>query len=170
MFLQVSVCPGGGIPACIAGGIPACLAGLRGVVSQHALQADPPPQQTATAAGGTYPTGMHSCLLFIPKYQKYGKYLRKKQGHIPLNYPRDPKLRPLSWKLVLELSCSGATPLSESRDLPTVYLTKFVVGDVHNFHIDLQSIWKCINLYLFSFHDQNPSELRIPPDYLLQQM
>ena len=33
MFLQVSVCPGGGggIPACLAGGIPACLAaGLQG--------------------------------------------------------------------------------------------------------------------------------------------
>ena len=133
MFLQVSVCPGGGgipaciaggipaclaagggisaciaggipaclaagggIPACIAGGIPACLAaggvgqqggwvhtqgklrGLtrggsmptpggvqahtRGCISQHALRQTPPsPVWTATAAGGTHPTGMHSC-------------------------------------------------------------------------------------------------------------
>ena len=30
-----------------------------GVVSQHALRQTP--QQTATAVGGTYPTGMHSC-------------------------------------------------------------------------------------------------------------
>ena len=30
-------------------------------VSQHALRQTPPPQQTATAAGGTHPTGMHSC-------------------------------------------------------------------------------------------------------------
>ena len=29
-------------------------------VSQHALR-QTPPQQTATAAGGTHPTGMHSC-------------------------------------------------------------------------------------------------------------
>ena len=36
----------------LAGGgcIPAC------------TKADTPPQQTATAAGGTHPTGMHSCL------------------------------------------------------------------------------------------------------------
>ena len=59
MFLQVCVCPQGGIPTCLAGGIPTCLsaglgggipaclaggipacpaAGLWGVVSQHALQ------------------------------------------------------------------------------------------------------------------------------------
>ena len=71
--LQVS---GGG------GGIPACLTGLQahtwgevegsglggspgphpGGVSQHALRQTPPsPMQMATAAGGTHPTGMHSC-------------------------------------------------------------------------------------------------------------
>ena len=34
-----------------------------GGVSQHALrQTRPPPQQTANAADGTHPTGMHSCL------------------------------------------------------------------------------------------------------------
>ena len=34
-----------------------------GVLSQHALrQTLPPPNQTATAAGGTHPTGMHSCI------------------------------------------------------------------------------------------------------------
>ena len=87
MFLHVSVIlfmGGGGIPAYIAGGIPACLAaGMGGVVSQHALQVSrptprgylgphlgggvsqhalrqTPPFPTATAAGGTHPTGMHS--------------------------------------------------------------------------------------------------------------
>ena len=35
----------------------------RGCVSQHALrQTPPPPQQTATAADGTHPNGMYSCL------------------------------------------------------------------------------------------------------------
>ena len=33
---------------------------LGGCVSQHALRQNPPPW-TATAAGGTHPTGMHSC-------------------------------------------------------------------------------------------------------------
>ena len=34
-----------------------------GCVSEHALrQTHPPPQQTATAADGTHPTGMHFCL------------------------------------------------------------------------------------------------------------
>ena len=32
-----------------------------GLVSQHALR-QTPPGQTATAADGTHPTGMHSCL------------------------------------------------------------------------------------------------------------
>ena len=32
-----------------------------GDVCQHALKQTPPPQQTATAADGTHPTGMHSC-------------------------------------------------------------------------------------------------------------
>ena len=63
---------------CTRGGcaIPACLAPEGGVLSQYALQqegclvpggsasgggpgGDPP--QMATAAGGTHPTGMHSC-------------------------------------------------------------------------------------------------------------
>ena len=43
MFLQMCVCPQGGIPECIAGGIPVCLAaGLWGEVSQHALQVSRP--------------------------------------------------------------------------------------------------------------------------------
>ena len=34
----------------------------QGGVSQHALRQRPPPlQQTATAADGTHPTGMHAC-------------------------------------------------------------------------------------------------------------
>ena len=44
MFLQMCVCPQGGIPECIAGGIPVCLAaGLGGGgVSQHAWQVSRP--------------------------------------------------------------------------------------------------------------------------------
>ena len=42
-------CPGQGPGECI----PAC------------TEADTPLQQTATAAGGTHPTGMHSCLLIL---------------------------------------------------------------------------------------------------------
>ena len=55
MFLQVSVCPrGGSLPQCMLGyHIPPG--------SKH----PPRPQQTATAADGTHPTGMHSCLLLI---------------------------------------------------------------------------------------------------------
>ena len=67
-------CPRGGgvIPACIAGGIPACLAaglqvGLLPVGGVPAPGGSAPggawwrPPGTATAAGGTHPTGMHSC-------------------------------------------------------------------------------------------------------------
>ena len=57
---------GGAIPACIAGGIPACLAaglqGWGGVLPGGLLRGITPPPWTATAAGGTHPTGMHSCL------------------------------------------------------------------------------------------------------------
>ena len=81
VFTRVCLSMGvGGIPACLAGGIPACLAGFqdqtRGVlegsgrgggspnphpggVSLHALRQAP--RLTAIAAGGTHPTGMHSC-------------------------------------------------------------------------------------------------------------
>ena len=41
------------------GGIPAC------------TEADPPPQLTATAAGGTHPNGMHSC--YYVKFSVNGK-------------------------------------------------------------------------------------------------
>ena len=86
--MHCSRSPGGcAIPACIAGGIPACLAtglggggpgpggcllpggawsggvpGPGGLVSQHALRQTPPPGEMATAADGTHPTGMRSCL------------------------------------------------------------------------------------------------------------
>ena len=85
MFLHVSVCPQG-VEGCL-GPDPGGLRGLAGGmsrprprgrlgvgagqlqaqvwvgVSQHALKQTPPaPQQTATAADGTHPTGMHSCL------------------------------------------------------------------------------------------------------------
>ena len=76
-------CPrgGGAIPTCIAGGIPACLAAglqggglLRGVCSKRGVCSggegvpggDPP--GTATAAGGTHPTGMHSCMWMFSHY------------------------------------------------------------------------------------------------------
>ena len=59
MFLHMSVCPGGGSPgphpggrlrATLGGCIPTC------------TEADPShTKQTATAAGGTHPTGMPSC-------------------------------------------------------------------------------------------------------------
>ena len=84
---------GGAIPACIAGGIPACLAaglgGWRGIWSRSRptatgevegglvwgggawpgvclLQGVPggDTHPTTTAAGGTHPTGMHSCLWY----------------------------------------------------------------------------------------------------------
>ena len=65
MFLQVCVCPlgvpgPGGVllPGNVLWG--GCLVG--GLVSQHAMR-QTPPGETATAAGGTHPTGMHSCCL-----------------------------------------------------------------------------------------------------------
>ena len=43
----------------------------RGVVSQHALR-QTPSQLMATAAGGTHPTGMHSCLkIYLIKIQRH---------------------------------------------------------------------------------------------------
>ena len=94
MFLQVSVCPQGGVVSQHAlqvsrptprgevegsglGGSPGPHPGgssgthvgegvsrpTPGGVSQHALR-QTPPQQTTTAAGGTHPTGMHSCFIF----------------------------------------------------------------------------------------------------------
>ena len=46
--------PGG---VCLVWGVP----GPGEVVSQHALRQVPHPGETATAADGTHPTGMHSC-------------------------------------------------------------------------------------------------------------
>ena len=37
--------------------------GPGGLVSQHALR-QTPPGEMATAADGTHPTGMHSCIIF----------------------------------------------------------------------------------------------------------
>ena len=73
MFLQVSVYPQRGVPGpggcLVLGGaesreVPGpggcvCLVLGGGVVSQHALRQNPP-GETATAADGTHPTGMHS--------------------------------------------------------------------------------------------------------------
>ena len=86
MFLHLSVCPQG-VEGCLGsdpGGVEGsgqegCLGPDPGEgwglgagqlqaqawvgVSQHALrQTSPAPPQTATAADGTHPTGMHSCL------------------------------------------------------------------------------------------------------------
>ena len=85
MFLQVSVCPWGWcIPACLAGYMTSQVGGLggcpgpglgsvqaqarggvqaqaQGVCIPAGTEADTP-QQMTTAAGGTHPTGMHSCL------------------------------------------------------------------------------------------------------------
>ena len=92
MFLHVSVFLStgeGAIPACIAGGIPACLAAglqggspgpqprgkLRGIwpggaysrgVPALGVVVWRPPTMTATAAGGTHPTGIHSCITCLP--------------------------------------------------------------------------------------------------------
>ena len=49
----------GGVSRPTPGGSP--VPHLGGWVSQHALRKAPPPEQTATAAGGMHPTGMHSC-------------------------------------------------------------------------------------------------------------
>ena len=53
MFSQAYVCPLGGMGACMAGGVcggGACMTG-----------------ETATAADGTHPTGMHSCFRIVSK-------------------------------------------------------------------------------------------------------
>ena len=61
MFLQASVCPQGGcLPQCVLGYPPRADSPRPG--SRHPHGADtPPPRETATAADGTHPTGMHSC-------------------------------------------------------------------------------------------------------------
>ena len=43
--------------------------GPGGLVSQHALRQTPPSpeRETATAADGTHPTGMHSCFSYMYK-------------------------------------------------------------------------------------------------------
>ena len=51
--------PGGvGIPTCTEADTPQGVPGPGGSTPR----ADPPPGEMATAADGTYPTGMHSCL------------------------------------------------------------------------------------------------------------
>ena len=76
VFSQACVCPQGrggrgasGPGGCLLGGVCSRGGGLSGpggawsggLVSQHALRQTPPPGETATAADGTHPTGMHSC-------------------------------------------------------------------------------------------------------------
>ena len=53
---------------------------------------DPPPR-TATAAGGTHPTGMHSCCKIISMYLVYFLQIYKKLGEVlglTQNYPAEP--------------------------------------------------------------------------------
>ena len=54
--------PGGGGGGCLLRRVPALEGGclLQGGLVRGVPGGDPPP--TATAAGGTHPTGMHSCL------------------------------------------------------------------------------------------------------------
>ena len=54
--------PGGGLIRGVPGPRGVCSRG--GVVSQHALR-QTPPGETATAADGTHPTGMHFCFKLI---------------------------------------------------------------------------------------------------------
>ena len=62
MFLHVSVCPQGG-GACSGGSAPGGVsAGGRCLLWGGLLPGDVETPVTATAAGGTRPTGMHSCL------------------------------------------------------------------------------------------------------------
>ena len=77
-YMCLSVCPGGCLQAHIqgqgvgvrrvsrptpGGGVPRPRLGWGVGVSQHALRQTPPPaKQTASAAGGMHPTGMHSCV------------------------------------------------------------------------------------------------------------
>ena len=83
MFLQVSVCPQGGLvprgcllPGCLLLGGPL----LGGLVSQHALR-QTPLGETATAADGAHPTGMHSCLDFMYNLLiRYAKVLVDSKG------------------------------------------------------------------------------------------
>ena len=63
--------PGGGELRGLAGGSPGPHPG--GCI-QHALR-QAPPQQTATTAGGTHPTGMHSCFVnFYPKLYEMNEF------------------------------------------------------------------------------------------------
>ena len=73
MFLQVCVCPRGGLPQCMLGyhsPIPGTPPGAGAPPQEQAPPRNRPPsrpgtpQQTATAADGMHSTGMHSCLLY----------------------------------------------------------------------------------------------------------
>ena len=65
IFLQACVCPQGGGPASVHAGIhtpPKNPPQGKPPGSRHPPeQTTPPPRETATAADGTHPTGMHSC-------------------------------------------------------------------------------------------------------------
>ena len=58
MLSHVSVCPQGGV--CLS----ACWDAPSGADNPLEQTPTPPPQQTATVADGTHPTGMHSCYIF----------------------------------------------------------------------------------------------------------
>ena len=58
-----------GVPGPRGVSTPGTVPGPGGVCSGgHALRQTPPPGETATAADGTHPTGMHSCLDYLVKH------------------------------------------------------------------------------------------------------
>ena len=65
MFLQACVCPHGGggwcLPQCMLGYPPRANTPQGADTPPSHPGADTPPGETATAADGTHPTGMHSC-------------------------------------------------------------------------------------------------------------
>ena len=67
MFSQVSVCPQGG-------GVHPRLADIPGRQTPPRQADTPPTPEMATAADGTYPTGMHSCPLYKRSTRKMGAY------------------------------------------------------------------------------------------------
>ena len=69
-----------------------CLVGGGGLVSQHALWQTPPPGEMATAADGTHPTGMHSCLAYFLLNTAWKLRKLDWQGECVTSWPPDSPL------------------------------------------------------------------------------
>ena len=112
MFLHRSVCPQGGLPQCMlryhppGPGTPlrdqAAPPPGPGTLPDQAHPPGPgtPSEQTATAADGTHPTGMHSCLLMNFLMNVYVLLClrvqnRRKKWNFPLNFRTMRKLSEL---------------------------------------------------------------------------